>query len=73
MLIDFGAGSRQLFTATVNQTVTYGLATIRPELREQTIQSSVSALPFHEKAGLSQDILWLRKFISDVFFRPDIG
>jgi hypothetical protein len=31
MLIDFGPGSRQLFTATVNQKVTYGLATIRPE------------------------------------------
>jgi hypothetical protein len=29
MLIDFGAGSRQLFTATVNQTVTHGLPTTR--------------------------------------------
>jgi hypothetical protein len=31
MLIDFGPGSRRLFTATVNQKVTYGLATIRQE------------------------------------------
>jgi hypothetical protein len=31
MLIDFGPGSRQLFTATVNQKVTYGLATTQPE------------------------------------------
>jgi hypothetical protein len=32
MLIDFGPGSRQLFTATVNQKETYGLPTILPEL-----------------------------------------
>jgi hypothetical protein len=31
MLIDFGPGSRELFTAAVNQKVTYGLATIRSE------------------------------------------
>jgi hypothetical protein len=31
VLIDFGPGSRQLFTATVNQKVTYGLPTTRPE------------------------------------------
>jgi hypothetical protein len=29
---DFYPGSRELFTATVNQKVTYGLATIHPEL-----------------------------------------
>lgn len=33
MLIDFGPGSRELFTATVNQKVTYGLATIGPQLQ----------------------------------------
>jgi hypothetical protein len=33
MLIDFGQGLRELFTATVNQKVTYGLATIHQEPR----------------------------------------
>ena len=31
------------------------------------------ALPFHEKAGRSQELLWFGKFISDVFLCPDIG
>jgi hypothetical protein len=29
-------------------------------------------LPFHEKAVRCQELLWLSKFISDVFLRPDI-
>jgi hypothetical protein len=33
----------------------------------------MSDLPFHEKAGWCQGILWLGKFISDVFHCPDIG
>jgi hypothetical protein len=32
----------------------------------------MSALAFHEKAGRCQEFLWLSKFISDVFLRPDI-
>jgi len=31
------------------------------------------ALPFHEKAGLCQELFWLGKFISDVFLCPDMG
>ena len=34
---------------------------------------SVSALAFHEKAGRCQELLWLGKFISDIFLCPDIG
>ena len=33
---------------------------------------SKSGLPFHEKAGRCQALLWLDKFISDVFLCPDI-
>jgi hypothetical protein len=33
----------------------------------------MSALAFHEKAGRCQDILWLGKFITDVFLCPDSG
>jgi hypothetical protein len=44
MLIDFGAGSRQLFTATVNQKVTYGLATILSEPENKPPQASMSEL-----------------------------
>ena len=32
----------------------------------------MSGLPFHEKAGRCQALLWLDKFISDVFLCPDI-
>jgi hypothetical protein len=32
----------------------------------------MSALAFHEKAGRCQVVLWLSKFISDVFLCPDI-
>jgi hypothetical protein len=35
--------------------------------------SSVSDLAFHEKAGRCQELLWLSKFISDVFLRSDIS
>jgi hypothetical protein len=35
-------------------------------------EMSMSALPFHEKAGRCQQLLWLGKFISDVFLCPDI-
>jgi len=44
MLIDFGPGSRQLFTATVNQKVTYGLATTHPEPREICNQRELLAV-----------------------------
>lgn len=33
----------------------------------------MSAKAFHEKAGLGQELLWLGKFISNVFLCPDIG
>jgi hypothetical protein len=36
-------------------------------------RGSMSALAFHEKAGRSQELLWLSKFISGVFLCPDIG
>ena len=32
----------------------------------------MSDSPFHEKAGRCQVVLWLSKFISDVFLCPDI-
>ena len=33
----------------------------------------MSGLSFHEKAGRCQELLWLGKFISDIFLCPDIG
>ena len=33
----------------------------------------MSGLAFHEKAGRRQVILWLGKFITDVFLCPDSG
>ncbi len=40
--------------------------------RFQPLRLWKSASAFHEKAGLCQVILWLGKFISDVFLCPDI-
>jgi hypothetical protein len=40
--------------------------------RFQTVQFWKRTLPFHEKAGRSQELLWFGKFISNVFLCPDI-
>ena len=40
--------------------------------RQYAQNSSISAKAFHEKAGQCQELLWLSKFMSDVFLCPDI-
>ena len=40
--------------------------------RFQSLSIWKRALAFHEKAGRCQHLLWLGKFISDVFLCPDI-
>jgi len=52
---------------------TSAMPVLRPRA-ENLIESngSMSALAFHEKAGRCQQLLWVAKFISDVFLCPDI-